>query len=137
MFLVCVVFVVPNASHEQDRTAEAQTFQRMHHQRWVGRPSERCLDATSSRAVCVAVGVRPKMNHEHWVGREAERCLDARSSVGGGAPPPPGTPFSVRWQGPDTVCVGRTLTSVRSKKYMEKVCNGFLTILWLVLLRNK
>ena len=43
-------------------------------------------------------------------------------------PPPnplPGTPFSVRWQGPDTVCVGRTPTRVRSKKYMEKVCDGF------------
>ena len=54
MFLVCVVFVV---KHEQDRTAEAQTFQRMHHQRWVGRAAERCLDATTSSVVCVGVGV--------------------------------------------------------------------------------
>ena len=65
------------------------------------------------------------------VGRAAERCLDASSSVGGGRrdppePPPPGKPFSVRWQGPDTVCVGRTLTSVRSKKYMETVLMDFL-----------
>ena len=52
-----------------------------------------------------------------WVGRAAERCLDASSSVGGGRPPPPG---------PDTVCVGRTLTSVRSKKYMEKLLYIFL-----------
>ena len=66
------------------------------------------------------------MHNQRWVGRASERCLDATSSVGG-APPPPVTPFSVRWQGPDTVCVGRTPTSVRLKKYMEKVCNGFLT----------
>ena len=57
MFLVCVVFVVPNAPHEQDRTAETQTFQRMHHQRWVGRAAERCLDATTRSVVCVGVGV--------------------------------------------------------------------------------
>ena len=57
MFLVCVVFVAPNAPHEQDRTAEAQTFQRMHHHRWVGRAAERCLDATASSVVCVGVGV--------------------------------------------------------------------------------
>ena len=54
MFLVCVVFVVP---HEQDRTAEAQTFQRMHQQRLFGRAAERCLDATTSRVVCKGVGV--------------------------------------------------------------------------------
>ena len=95
----------------------------MHHQRWVGRAVERCLDATSS-VVCVGVGVCPKMHHQRWVGRAAERCLDATSRV---APSRPGTPFSVRWQGPDIVCVGRTPTSVRSKKYMEKVCNGVLT----------
>ena len=55
-----------------------------------------------------------------WVGRAAERCLDASSSVGGGRTPPPG---------PDTVCVGRTLTSVRSKKYMEKLLYVFFIIL--------
>ena len=47
-----------------------------------------------------------------WVGRAAEQCLDASSSVGGRV----------------TVCVRRTLKSVRSKKYMEKVCNGFFKI---------
>ena len=57
MLLVCVVFVVPNAPHGQDRTAEAQRFQRMHNQRWVGTAAERCLDATSSSVVCVGVGV--------------------------------------------------------------------------------
>ena len=48
MILVCVVFkfVVPNAPHGQDRAAEAQTLQRMHHERWVGRAAERCFDAT-------------------------------------------------------------------------------------------
>ena len=56
MFLVCVVFVVPNAPRGQNRTAEAQTFQHMHHERWVGRAAERCLDTTSS-VVCVGVGV--------------------------------------------------------------------------------
>ena len=73
------------------------------------------------------------MHHERWLSRAAKRCLNATSSVGGGcrAPPPP---FSVRWQEPDTVCVGRTPTSVRSKKYMEKVCNGFLiSKCWFVL----
>ena len=61
-----------------------------------------------------------------WVGRATERCLDASSSVGGPPEPPPsGTPFSVRWQGPDTVCVGRSLTSVRLKKHMEKLCSRF------------
>ena len=64
------------------------------------------------------------MHHQRWVGRAAERCLDATSSAGG-EPPPPGTPVSMRWQGPDTVCVGRTPTSVRWKKYTEKLCNGF------------
>ena len=81
MFLVCVVFVVPNAPHGQDRISEAQTFQRMHHQRWVGGAAERCLDATTSSLVCVGVGVCPKMHHLRWVGRAAERCLDATSSV--------------------------------------------------------
>ena len=57
MCLVCVVFVVPNAPNERDRTAEAQTFQRMHHRRWVGRAAEWCLDATTSSEVCVGVGV--------------------------------------------------------------------------------
>ena len=79
------------------------------------------------------------MHHQRWVGRAFEQCLDDTSSVGGGARAHPRTPpprdalqcalagaFSVRWQGPDTVCVGRTPTCVRSKKYMEKVCNGFL-----------
>ena len=56
-FLVCVVFVFPNAPHGQDRTAEAQTFQRMRHQRWVGRAAERCLDATTRSVVCVGVDV--------------------------------------------------------------------------------
>ena len=51
------MFVVPNAPLEQDRTAEAQTFQRMHHERWGGRAAERCLDATTSSVVCVGVGV--------------------------------------------------------------------------------
>ena len=48
MFLVCVVFVVvvPNALHGHNETAEAQTFLRMHHQPWVGRAAEQCLDAT-------------------------------------------------------------------------------------------
>ena len=31
--------------------------------------------------------------------------------------------------GPDTVCVGRTLTSVRSKKFMEKLLYVFLIIM--------
>ena len=107
---------------------------KMHHQRWVGRAAERCLDATaSSVVVCVGDGVCPEMHHQRWVGRAAERCLDVTSSVGEGrrAPPrtpPPGTPFSVRWQGPHTVCVGITPTCVRWKKYMEKVCQGFSTI---------
>ena len=55
MFLVCVVFVVPNAPHGQDRTAEAQTFQRMHHHRWVGRAAERCLDMLLLAVKCVLV----------------------------------------------------------------------------------
>ena len=69
------------------------------------------------------------MQHERWVGRASERCLDDTGSVGGAPPEPPiaGTPFSVRWQGPDTVCVGRTPINGRSKKYVEKVCNGFPT----------
>ena len=58
----------------------------VHHQRWVGKAAERCLDATSS-VVCVGVGVSPKMHHQRWVGRAAERCLDATSSVGGTPPP--------------------------------------------------
>ena len=76
----------------------------------------RCLDGTSS-VVCVGVGV----------------CAGLAGQLNGAwmlvaVSPPPGTPFSVRWQGPDTaVCVGRTLTSVRSKKYMEQLCNRFLT----------
>ena len=56
MFLLRFVFIVPNAPHGQDRTAEAHTFQRMHHERWVGRAAEWCLDANSS-VVCVGVGV--------------------------------------------------------------------------------
>ena len=52
LFSVCVVFVVP---HEQERTAEAQTFQRMHYQRWVGRAAEWCLDSTTSSEMCVGV----------------------------------------------------------------------------------
>ena len=86
MFLACVVFVVP---HKQDRTAEAQTFQRMHHQRWVGRAAERCLDATTSSVVCVGVGVCvPKSTTSTGLAGQpncawmtAARCLDGTSSV--------------------------------------------------------
>ena len=67
MVLVCVVFVVSNAPHEQDRTAEAQTFQRMHHRRLVGRAAERCLDATTSSVVCVGVGVCVPNRTTSWL----------------------------------------------------------------------
>ena len=131
MFLVCVVFVVPNAPHEQDRTAEAQMFQRMHHRRWGGRAAERCLDATTSSVVCVGVGVCvPKCNTSSALAGQPNGAWMLLAVLGGGRrasprTPPPRTPFSVRWQGPDKVCVGRTPTSVRCKKYMKKVCSGF------------
>ena len=89
MFLVCVVFVVLNAPHRQDRTAEAQTFKRMHHQRWVGKPAEGWLYATTSRVECV--GVRacvPKCTTSTGLAGQpncawmaAARCLDGTSSV--------------------------------------------------------
>ena len=72
--------------------------------------------------LCVlCVQCASQMPHQRWVGRAAERCSDATSSVGGGRVPPPGTPVSVRWQGPD---------SVRWKDphqcALENICNGFL-----------
>ena len=81
MFSVCVVFVVPNAPHEQDRIAEAQTFQRIHPQRWDGRAAERCLDANSQCSVGWCWSVCFKMHPEHGVGRAAEPCLDGSRTV--------------------------------------------------------
>ena len=75
--------------------------------------AERCFDATSS-VVCVGVGVCAGL------AGQPNGAWMLLAVAGGGDNPPPRTPFSVRWKGPDTVCVGRTPTSVRSKKYMEK-----------------
>ena len=97
----------------------------MHNQRWVARAAERCSDATNS-VVCVVGVCVPKCTTSAGLAGHPNGAW-MLLAVSGGHPPPPVTPFSVRWQGPDTVCVGRTPTSVRLKKYMEKVCNGFLT----------
>ena len=88
------------------------------------------LDATSS-VLCVGVGVCvPNCTTSAGLaGHPNGAWMILAMSGGGDAPPirtpPPGTTSSVHWQGPDTVCVGRTPTSVRLKKYMEKVCSGF------------
>ena len=63
MFLVCVVFVVPNAPRGQDRTAEAQTFQRSSTSAGLaGQPSGAwilLLAVQSSVLVCVSQNAPP------------------------------------------------------------------------------
>ena len=65
-------------------------FQRMHHQRWVGRAAEGCLYATTrSSVVCVGVGVCvPKCTTSTGLAGQPNcawmagaRCLDGTSSV--------------------------------------------------------
>ena len=73
-FLACVVFVVLNALHGQDRTAEAQTSQRMHHERRVGRAAERRLDATIA-VLCVLVLVCVSQNAPPALGWQGSRTV--------------------------------------------------------------
>ena len=103
MFLGCVVSVVANASHGQDRTAEAQTFQRMHHELWVGRAAERCLHVTSC-VVCVnvRVSVSKCITRAGLAGHPNSAWMLLAVSGEGDAPHPEPLP-----PGRPSVCVGR------------------------------